>query len=128
MATEIHLIAILELRIGGEHAGIGTLCADDPCSGTGACCTVAGCVGPISQTICEQTPGNVFAGDGTDCSDVPDPCGSGACCTDTDCADGVLRTEGYPGASGVITLLPDGNARKRPFLLGVRGQRLIPLD
>ena len=42
--------------------------------------------------------------------------------------DGVIRTEGYPGASGVITLLPDGNARKRPFLLGVRGGRIVSLD
>ena len=42
--------------------------------------------------------------------------------------DGVLRTEGYPGASGVITLLPDGNARKRPFMLGVRGGRIVSLD
>jgi hypothetical protein len=42
--------------------------------------------------------------------------------------DGILRTQGYPGASGVISIMPDGNARKRPFLLGVRGGRMIPLD
>jgi ABC-type branched-subunit amino acid transport system substrate-binding protein len=42
--------------------------------------------------------------------------------------DGVLRTESYPGSSGVITLLPDGNARKRPFLLGVRGGSIVALD
>jgi ABC-type branched-subunit amino acid transport system substrate-binding protein len=42
--------------------------------------------------------------------------------------DGILRTQGYPGASGVISIMPDGNARKRPFLLGVRGGSVIPLD
>ena len=46
--------------------------------------------------------------------------------------DAVLRglhsVVAYPGASGVITVLPDGNARKRPFLLGVQGRRLISLD
>jgi ABC-type branched-subunit amino acid transport system substrate-binding protein len=41
---------------------------------------------------------------------------------------GVLETRGYPGASGVITMMPDGNARKRPFLLGVRGSRIVSLD
>jgi ABC-type branched-subunit amino acid transport system substrate-binding protein len=42
--------------------------------------------------------------------------------------DGILRTQGYPGSSGVTSMMPDGNARKRPFLLGVRGGRIIPLD
>jgi ABC-type branched-subunit amino acid transport system substrate-binding protein len=42
--------------------------------------------------------------------------------------DAVLETRGYPGVSGVMTLLPDGNARKRPFLLEVRGRGIAPLD
>jgi ABC-type branched-subunit amino acid transport system substrate-binding protein len=42
--------------------------------------------------------------------------------------EGVLRTQAYPGASGVTSLSPDGNARKRPFLLQVRGRRTVPLD
>ena len=42
--------------------------------------------------------------------------------------EGVLAVRSYPGVSGVFTLLPDGNARKRPFLLGVRGGRFISLD
>ncbi len=42
--------------------------------------------------------------------------------------DGVLRTRGYPGVSGVTTVLPDGNARKRPYLLGVKGGQIVPLD
>jgi ABC-type branched-subunit amino acid transport system substrate-binding protein/predicted negative regulator of RcsB-dependent stress response len=42
--------------------------------------------------------------------------------------EGVIRTKAYPGSSGVITLLPDGNARKRPFLLGVRGGSIVALD
>ena len=41
---------------------------------------------------------------------------------------GLLDVRAYPGASGVLTMRPDGNARRRPFLLGVRGQRFEPLD
>jgi ABC-type branched-subunit amino acid transport system substrate-binding protein len=42
--------------------------------------------------------------------------------------EGILRTQAYPGASGVTSLRPDGNAKKRPFLLQVRGRRIVPLD
>lgn len=42
--------------------------------------------------------------------------------------NGLLRTQAFPGASGVINIAPDGNARKRPFLLKVRGGRMISLD
>lgn len=42
--------------------------------------------------------------------------------------DGVLRVRGYPGVSGVISIEPDGNARKRPFLLQVRGGRFVGID
>ena len=42
--------------------------------------------------------------------------------------DGILRVHGYPGVSGVISMQSDGNARKRPFLLGVRGSRIVGLD
>jgi ABC-type branched-subunit amino acid transport system substrate-binding protein len=42
--------------------------------------------------------------------------------------DGLAGVHGYPGASGVTSFLEDGNARKRPFLLGVKGNRIIPLD
>jgi hypothetical protein len=45
-----------------------------------------------------------------------------------DVRDGVLRTQGYPGVSGVTSFLPDGNARKRPFLLGVKRGQFISLD
>jgi ABC-type branched-subunit amino acid transport system substrate-binding protein/predicted negative regulator of RcsB-dependent stress response len=41
---------------------------------------------------------------------------------------GIVRTHSYPGASGVISLSPDGNARKRPFLLRVNGSQMAPLD
>jgi len=33
--------------------------------------------------------------------------------------DGLLATRGYPGVSGVLSMGVDGNAHKRPFLLGV---------
>jgi ABC-type branched-subunit amino acid transport system substrate-binding protein len=42
--------------------------------------------------------------------------------------DGVLATRGYPGVSGVLSFLPDGNAQKRPYLMGVRRSRFVSLD
>jgi ABC-type branched-subunit amino acid transport system substrate-binding protein len=42
--------------------------------------------------------------------------------------DGLLRVRGYPGVSGVTSIEPDGNARKRPFLLQVRGGRFVGID
>jgi ABC-type branched-subunit amino acid transport system substrate-binding protein len=42
--------------------------------------------------------------------------------------EGLLEIRVYPGATGVLTMRPDGNARRRPFLLGVRGRRFLPLD
>ncbi len=41
---------------------------------------------------------------------------------------GLLATRAFPGASGSLTMLPDGNARRRPFLLEVAGERFVPLD
>ena len=45
--------------------------------------------------------------------------------------DGVLRAlhgvRDWPGASGTITVREDGNADKRPTLLGVRDGRFVPL-
>jgi branched-chain amino acid transport system substrate-binding protein len=45
-----------------------------------------------------------------------------------DVRDGLLQTRAYPGATGVLTMRSDGNARRRPFLLGVKGRRFVPLD
>ena len=42
--------------------------------------------------------------------------------------EGLLAVRGFPGASGSLTMMPDGNARRRPFLLEVSGQRFVPLD
>jgi len=42
--------------------------------------------------------------------------------------DGLLAVRAFPGASGSLTMRPDGNARRRPFLLEVSGQRFTPLD
>jgi ABC-type branched-subunit amino acid transport system substrate-binding protein len=42
--------------------------------------------------------------------------------------EGIVRTRAYPGASGVLSMGSDGNARRRPFLLGVKGRRFLPLD
>ncbi|MBY0400478.1 ABC transporter substrate-binding protein [Myxococcota bacterium] len=42
--------------------------------------------------------------------------------------DGMLAVRAFPGASGSLTMLPDGNARRRPFLLEISGQRFVPLD
>lgn len=42
--------------------------------------------------------------------------------------EGLRSVSAFPGASGSLTMLPDGNARRRPFLLEVSGQRFVPLD
>lgn len=42
--------------------------------------------------------------------------------------EGLLDTRAYPGVTGVLTMQPDGNARRRPFLLGVSGRRFRSLD
>ena len=42
--------------------------------------------------------------------------------------DGLLDTRAYPGATGVLSMRPDGNARRRPFLLEVSGRRFESLD
>lgn len=42
--------------------------------------------------------------------------------------EGLRSVRAFPGASGSLTMLPDGNARRRPFLLEVSGQRFVPLD
>jgi len=45
-----------------------------------------------------------------------------------DVRDGLLRVRGYPGVSGVTTMQPDGNARRRPYMLGVQKGRIVGLD
>lgn len=42
--------------------------------------------------------------------------------------EGLLRMQAYPGASGVTSIRPDGNARKRPFLLQIKGNKIVSLD
>jgi hypothetical protein len=42
--------------------------------------------------------------------------------------DGILRVHGYPGVSGVTSIQSDGNARKRPFLMGISRGRFVTLD
>ena len=42
--------------------------------------------------------------------------------------DGLLLVYGYPGASGVTTIGPDGNAHQRPFLLQVKRGGLRAVD
>ncbi len=42
--------------------------------------------------------------------------------------DAVLSTTGFPGTSGILSMDADGNARKRPFLLGVERGRIVQLD
>lgn len=41
---------------------------------------------------------------------------------------GLLDTRAYPGATGVLTMHPNGNAQRRPFLLRISGGRFRPLD
>ena len=42
--------------------------------------------------------------------------------------DGILRIYGFPGVSGVTSILPDGNARKRPFLLEAKRRHFVGID
>jgi ABC-type branched-subunit amino acid transport system substrate-binding protein len=42
--------------------------------------------------------------------------------------EGVLAVTAYPGVSGVLTMRADGNARKRPYLLGVEGGRVTQIE
>jgi branched-chain amino acid transport system substrate-binding protein len=42
--------------------------------------------------------------------------------------DGILAVRGFPGASGVLSMGEDGNARKRPFLLGVENDQLVQVN
>jgi ABC-type branched-subunit amino acid transport system substrate-binding protein len=42
-----------------------------------------------------------------------------------DVRDGLHDTQSYPGISGVITIGADGNAHKRPYLLGIERGRIV---
>jgi ABC-type branched-subunit amino acid transport system substrate-binding protein len=42
--------------------------------------------------------------------------------------DGVLSTRAYPGVTGPLSILSDGNAHKRPFLLGVERGRIVQVE
>ena len=45
-----------------------------------------------------------------------------------DVRNGLVATHQYPGVSGVTSIGADGDARKRPFLLEVRGGRMVSLE
>jgi len=45
-----------------------------------------------------------------------------------DVREGVLAIRSYPGASGVLRMGADGNAQKRPFLLGVEHGQIQQID
>jgi ABC-type branched-subunit amino acid transport system substrate-binding protein/predicted negative regulator of RcsB-dependent stress response len=42
--------------------------------------------------------------------------------------DGILATSAYPGVAGVMSMGPDGNARKRPFLLEVKSGEVVQVQ
>ena len=48
--------------------------------------------------------------------------------TPADLRKGLLATARYPGVSGATSFDPDGNARKRPFLIEVRAGGLVSLE
>jgi|GEM_PF-3599612 len=65
-------------------------CGGSPCATAGACCTVEGCIF-ATRDACEMA-GNIFVGEGTDCS--TDPCNNGACClTSGGCDDSGDQTD-----------------------------------
>jgi branched-chain amino acid transport system substrate-binding protein len=48
--------------------------------------------------------------------------------TAIDVRNGLVHTDRYPGVSGVTSIGADGDARKRPFLLEVRGGQMVSLE
>ena len=42
--------------------------------------------------------------------------------------EGLLAVRSYPGVSGVLSMGADGNAHKRPFLMGVERGKIVELD
>lgn len=72
---------------GGTYQGDDTDCEDpDLCPNQlGACCLPDGCEEGFNEEDC-IAQGGEFQGADTTC--VPDPCGSGACCVDSDCSIG----------------------------------------
>ena len=48
--------------------------------------------------------------------------------TREDVREGMLTVTSYPGVTGVIRMGSDGNARKRPFLLGVQRGRVRAVE
>jgi hypothetical protein len=40
----------------------------------------------------------------------------------------MLSIRGYPGVTGILSMRPDGNAHKRPFLLEVEGGRIVQIE
>jgi ABC-type branched-subunit amino acid transport system substrate-binding protein len=42
--------------------------------------------------------------------------------------EGILAASSFPGVSGIIAMRADGNARKRPFLLGVKRGHIVEID
>lgn len=87
---------------------------------------VANFVRDYSQTF--GVPPDVFAAHGFDATRLVMAQLVNGANDREDVRNGILRTQGFPGASGVINMAPDGNARKRPFLLKVRGGKLVSLD
>jgi ABC-type branched-subunit amino acid transport system substrate-binding protein/predicted negative regulator of RcsB-dependent stress response len=45
-----------------------------------------------------------------------------------DVRKGILAASAFPGVSGVLAMRADGNARKRPFLLGVKRGHIVEID
>jgi ABC-type branched-subunit amino acid transport system substrate-binding protein len=43
-------------------------------------------------------------------------------------AEGLLATRAYPGVSGITSIRHDGNAAKRPYLLGVSRGQVVSID
>jgi ABC-type branched-subunit amino acid transport system substrate-binding protein len=74
------------------------------------------------------SPANAFAAQGFDAANlVLSQVVRGAATHDA-LRQGLLETRLYPGVSGVTSFDLDGNARKRPFLVGVQGGALVSLE
>ena len=74
-AGEVRHVGTIENSPGEDSLGaprpIGTVCPP-PGTPTGACCSASGC-SDLTSAACAASGGS-YRGDGSACSDVPDPC------------------------------------------------------
>jgi ABC-type branched-subunit amino acid transport system substrate-binding protein len=75
-----------------------------------------------------QGPPDVFAAQAYDATNLVLVQMAGERLSREEVREGMLEVKGFPGVTGVLTIRPDGNARKRPFLLAVERGQIAPAE